>query len=859
MPSSRRGSTSSTETVVPELGERRDTTGSDSGPCARCRDLVFSVLPSSSLLEEQLIAGSRDSQTFDTSLRPASKKKAHLCNSLGLQDLKVSARRCKMCRNLWRMLQGADGTLLDQVTKYSNDTFNATNLYLPDGGTDLEELLNPGPKVKLSASASLQYPERSQPEFHLQFPRHRRWSHVKGTAITRWFHSRLSHLGYQDPPEELSTRKFDSTLLLRLQLHVTYKVQPKHRESNTTTVQENFILFWSSVIDGKDLGRDIPDSALLTLIPQDLRLDVDRKWSLLASWMAKAPQAGSEHRLNGYPSRVLDLSRDGRVRLVGPRNEPYAALSHRWGTSRHFTTTARTIDELKSGISTEVLPQTFRDAISVARRLGVNFLWIDALCIVQDDEDDWRRESKIMGDIFMHAKTILAAHCAADDSDGFLMKALSPRSATEFELPDTSELKGIMGVYRRTDLEVDVTNSALSKRGWVLQERFLATHTLHFTKHGVLSEAGSEVFSEDGPLEPRARHGGRTAFLGPSALPDLRSFLTDFSSNGRAGLSYKTPLDWLTLMEMYTNCDLTREEDKLFAIAGVARKIQLRKESVWCAGLWSDRISHGLLWFPGQRLNAPVNTRAPSWSWAAWDGSIQYPEILQRSSFEARAHFVSVHDMRPNSASGGTKWLDSSGLLSIRACVISLEDVVVTQDHAQVGPGPDRRGYLTSDHRDLPRLALKQYLLAYELRGRRHTSKRQAKGPRLVVRVDQLPPCGWLTFDDSNSLWTQRLYLDDESSVVLKDCCFALLGTFRAANQGLVYLGLFLQLVDGCNGEDQVYRRIGCGQLSHSFISGGDLGLESQRPEGLPWSTESDNGIPQLPAELARMSTITIQ
>jgi hypothetical protein len=598
---------------------------------------------------------------------------------------------------------------------------------------------------------------------------------------------------------------------------------------------------------------------LHTLISQDLRLSADLKWNLLTSWVAKALRTVSKYSLDEYPSRVLDLTQDGQVKLVEGLHETYTALSHRWGTSRHLTATTRTLEELKLGISTNLLPRTFRDAVYATRRLGVDFLWIDALCIIQDDKADWQRESRAMGDIFMNAKFVLAAHCAADDSGGFLAESLSTHSAIELEIPDTSQLKGTIGICRRSNLETDVTNSALSKRGWVLQERFLATHTLHFTRHGVFSEAGSEVFSEDGKLEPKAGKAMATAFLGPSALPNLRYLLTSANTYETAGFSRelweRTNHDWLTLTEMYTNCDLTKEEDKLFAIAGVARKIQSRKTSTWCAGLWNDGISSALLWVSGQRLSAPTKPRAPSWSWAAWDGLIQYPDILKHSSFQAWAQFVSIH--------GATSeiWLDNPGLLRIRAKTISLDNVILSQDCAQLGPGPERRGYITSDHRDLPRLALRHYILAYTLQGRGYTTKRKdnVKGPRLVVRADRLPPCGWITFDDTNTIWTQNLGFDDESNISLQGCCFALLGTCRASNGGLVYLGVFLQLIEGCDSENPEYYRIGCGQMSHSFLSGENLDSDTRGPGGLDWSTKADFSDPVLPSNLARLSTIAIR
>jgi hypothetical protein len=172
----------------------------------------------------------------------------------------------------------------------------------------------------------------------------------------------------------------------------------------------------------------------------------------------------------------------------------------------------------------------------------------------------------------------------------------------------------------------------MSKRGWVLQERLLATHTLHFTSHGVISDDPSGTVSEDGRIwsEPSSRIS--SIFRDLLTLPKLETTSTSSNIYQEAELShqryaYPTPLDWLDLVDQYSRCDLTREEDKLVAIAGMAEKIRSRTGARWCAGLWSESISEGLLWLSGQDMSRQITSRASSWSWAAWDGPIQYPEM----------------------------------------------------------------------------------------------------------------------------------------------------------------------------------------------------------------------------------------
>jgi hypothetical protein len=156
----------------------------------------------------------------------------------------------------------------------------------------------------------------------------------------------------------------------------------------------------------------------------------------------------------------------------------YVALSHLWGSSQHFTATTANLTLLTAGFSSDRLPQTFRDAIFTTRQLGYEYIWIDSLCIVQDDTKDWLRESEKIADVYKDAEFTIAAHCAADDSEGFLAKAMSKRHAISLTVDGRH-----IGICRTPNPNADVTNSALSKRGSVLQERFLSTRTLHFT-HG---------------------------------------------------------------------------------------------------------------------------------------------------------------------------------------------------------------------------------------------------------------------------------------------------------------------------------------------------------------------------------------
>jgi hypothetical protein len=76
------------------------------------------------------------------------------------------------------------------------------------------------------------------------------------------------------------------------------------------------------------------------------------------------------------------------------------------------------IDDLQNKIPLESLPETFRYAVYIAKHFGVRYLWIDSLCIVQESDEDWRREAAVMGEVYKHSYCNIAATKAANSTEG---------------------------------------------------------------------------------------------------------------------------------------------------------------------------------------------------------------------------------------------------------------------------------------------------------------------------------------------------------------------------------------------------------------------------------------------------------
>ncbi|KAK0106884.1 hypothetical protein ONS95_003605 [Cadophora gregata] len=197
-------------------------------------------------------------------------------------------------------------------------------------------------------------------------------------------------------------------------------------------------------------------------------------------------------RSSWLPTRLLDI-RDiavsHRVKLYC--TEPgdsleYATLSHRWEADDQLRLLTGNIKSFLNGISVETLSKTFQQAIAMCRKLLLNFIWIDSLCILQDSKEDWVRESSTMGKIYINGKVCIAASGAADgcrtpmsNRNPLLMKPLLRKTTKSIFDEDPLSTKQVYRVHLAGIESVEIEASKLQTRGWVVQERALATRTLY--------------------------------------------------------------------------------------------------------------------------------------------------------------------------------------------------------------------------------------------------------------------------------------------------------------------------------------------------------------------------------------------
>ncbi|SPO04858.1 uncharacterized protein DNG_07543 [Cephalotrichum gorgonifer] len=375
------------------------------------------------------------------------------------------------------------------------------------------------------------------------------------------------------------------------------------------------------------------------------------------------------HRLTDappLPTRVVDVgSSDGlqepQLKLTGGACALYATLSHCWGKHQIITTTTANLHQHCKVIRFSELSKTFQDAVVITRALGLRYLWIDSLCIIQDDKQDWKEESAKMGRIYQNAAITIAASWAKDGREG----CFQPRSfsSPRVALPYSVDGEAIPGEFMHATLfpdaaVSDLDGSPLGQRAWITQEWMLSPRTVHYTRARFVWACRTVLEGEDGEVIPqmneqrllesvrrfRDHKNKPSEERGPAELDDMAEFFAD----------------WCDVVCTYTSRQLTYESDRPIAILGLADEIRQGIRAEYTAGVFyegdqhrpattpldgrdesSDPPSVGpprsfadiadrcmilqLLWFSKIDLVRPAALcHFPSWSWTSTMGEVAY-------------------------------------------------------------------------------------------------------------------------------------------------------------------------------------------------------------------------------------------
>ncbi|KAI1740242.1 hypothetical protein F4680DRAFT_458632 [Xylaria scruposa] len=331
------------------------------------------------------------------------------------------------------------------------------------------------------------------------------------------------------------------------------------------------------------------------------------------------PESGRVSDLKSLPTRLVSVGDvdDHSVKLIlsavlteEGQDSRYIALSHRW---KYPDGMDRTLED-NENIELEELPANFRDAIKVSRALRVPYLWIDSLCIIQDNPDDWIEECSRMREVYNGAYCTVAATRAKYTTDGFLGSRI-PRPCTKIHTEKTPSGKeaDVYLVKSIDDFNSEVEKAELNTRGWVLQERALSRRILHFAESQVYMEWGGGIC-----CETTTRMFNRASFFYSDA--DFPSQAVEFYR----GMKIRY---YETIYTEYSNRKFSEDHDRAVALEGLESKILKAYETSGCYGIQRGKFSHEDLMklIPRDKPKSrAIMDKVPTWSWMKLIGPIQY-------------------------------------------------------------------------------------------------------------------------------------------------------------------------------------------------------------------------------------------
>ena len=331
---------------------------------------------------------------------------------------------------------------------------------------------------------------------------------------------------------------------------------------------------------------------------------------------------------------------------------------------------------MSNGMALSALPKTFRDAVQIARHLGFNYLWIDSLCIMQDSAEDWRKESAYMQEIYRFSSCTIAATAAAagevgcfSSRGGSLPEPLK-LAVRWYDMADEREYLLLNKEYVARQLR----RAPLNQRGWVVQERVLSPRTLHFGASQVFWECSESLTCETFPRQlPLNFLTGSNESLVRKCNSILLGVESTYEQT-EVGRIEQLHSMWSALVGMYAGCALTRPEDKLVALSGLAKRFaEALPSDEYLAGLWKGNLPHNLMWSvvsPERRGGMlpvrPDRYRAPSWSWASVDAALSTSDVY----FDKDIVLIDCLDVWTQTMSDDPTGQVTGGLLRIRCRLI---------------------------------------------------------------------------------------------------------------------------------------------------------------------------------------------
>ena len=394
-----------------------------------------------------------------------------------------------------------------------------------------------------------------------------------------------------------------------------------------------------------------------TRLPISPRL-IDREWidiRLLKEWHSTCRSYHNRTCGTGEPDidpsfpNLLLVDTKRKCLVEKERRCRYVALSYVWGNTNFFLTTTSNIQDLCQTQALEQphirLPKTLEQAISLALALGEQYIWIDALCIVQDGPDK-ADQLNAMASLYANSTLTIVAGEGGHADAGFrgLHGISEPRHA-EQKIATISKHECLV----RPSSKHVWDNSFLhpwSTRAWTFQEAMCSHRLLYFANGTVRWGCKATRWSEESEaVDCISTYAGAEKNALDLLSPQLKM--------------HKLPVlgEYEALINSYNTRKFTYDEDALIAFAGVATRLADNFNGGLISGMPEMFFDICLLWRPLRRIGDASRRRPkglctspallPSWSWAGWETDVTWPYTWNLDQDYAGPTPIMLGNIRP--------------------------------------------------------------------------------------------------------------------------------------------------------------------------------------------------------------------
>jgi hypothetical protein len=372
------------------------------------------------------------------------------------------------------------------------------------------------------------------------------------------------------------------------------------------------------------------------------------------------------------PTRVIDLGDPGaqsriRLKISKGQHDRYLALSYSWGLGRRHNVKLKreTLESFQDYIPENLMTRSHQEALHITRELRYRYLWIDALCIIQGDKEDWAAEALKIAQVYSNADLTIVAGRSDDSAKGFLQLIEEPSlqpQAIPFHRPKVQDANSQDFGNCFLALNRSTHSGPVDERAWCFQESVLSRRMIIYGMQQLSFKCREISWFEDGSHQRyKWSNGGRYDLSSPLAGQRF---------------SQKEILDrWYELTQQYSCRDVYNATDIFAALAGVASRFHDALGCRYLAGLWEVDMQRALLWrsrqlwlgsHSRQSLERPMAVdglhqghcieRAPSWSCLALQGPIIQMNKPLKTKEQVRGNGTSISLKCKPTATNNGRW-----------------------------------------------------------------------------------------------------------------------------------------------------------------------------------------------------------